>query len=94
MSNHQMAYRIVHDKNYKMTPSEKFVRSYYRDARCVIVDNTYRGKTTRWYVIFINDISRIEELGASRKNEMVAWRNAVHWTKIRNQKKMLEQLES
>jgi hypothetical protein len=77
-----------------VSPSEKFVKQYYPDARCVKVDYTYRGKTTWWYVIYFNYGTSIDNLGASRKNEMVAWRNAVYWTKQRIHKIFLEKLES
>jgi hypothetical protein len=88
------AYRTPFNPFKKQTPSEKFIHRHFVDARCVMVDNTYLGKTTRWYVIYIYAGRHIEDLGASRKSEMLAWRNSVKWAKERIAKNVLEKFES
>jgi len=77
-----------------MTRAEKFVKLHFPSARCVAVNNTYRGKTTRWYIIYFDYGTQIDNLGASQKNEILAWRNSVYWAKQVMGQKLLKKLES
>ena len=75
-----------------MTPSQKFVLRYFPDAKCEIV----YLREVKWYVISA-DFDRRGigyDYGASRKSEMLAWRNAVTWVRPTIQERMLEKLES